>query len=66
MRARSTPAWWKSASTAASDPASAAVWELAAFAPAAVAPAFSARMGFRRATRRDSRPNLRGLPNDSR
>jgi hypothetical protein len=28
--ARVTPAWWKSASTPASDPASAAVWELAA------------------------------------
>ena len=39
VRARSTPAWWKSASTAASEPASAAVCELAALAPAAVAPA---------------------------
>ena len=28
--ARITPAWWKRASTAVSDPASAAVWELAA------------------------------------
>ena len=34
MRARSTPAWRKSASTAASEPASAAVCELAARAPA--------------------------------
>ena len=34
-RARMTPAWWKSASTAASEPASAAVWELAARAPVA-------------------------------
>ena len=61
-----TPAWWKSASTAASEPASAAVCELAARAPARVVPAFIARIGFRRATRRAIRPNLRGLPNDSR
>ncbi len=66
VRARSTPAWRNSASIAASDPASAAVCELAARAPAAVVPAFSARIGFRRATRRASRANLRGLPNDSR
>ena len=58
VRARSTPAWWKSASTAASEPASAAVCELAAFAPAAVAPAFSARIGLRRATRRDESAEL--------
>ena len=63
--ARMTPAWWKSASTAASEPASAAVCELAARWPVAVVPLLSARIGFRRATRRASRPNRRGLPNDS-
>ena len=36
--ARSTPAWRKSASTAASEPASAAVCELAARAPARLVP----------------------------
>ena len=61
-----TPACLKSASTAASDPASAAVCELAALAPARETPLFIARIGFRRETRRASRPNLRGLPNDSR
>ena len=35
-------------------------------APAAVVPLLSARIGLRRATRRARRPNLRGLPNDSR
>ena len=60
-----TPAWWKSASTAASEPASAAVCELAARWPVAVVPLFSARIGLRRATRRASRPNRRGFPNDS-
>ena len=46
VRARSTPAWWNSASTAVSEPASAAVWELAARAPVAVLPLFIARIGF--------------------
>ena len=63
--ARITPAWWKSASTAASDPASAAVCELAARAPDAVLPLLMARIGLLRATRRASSANLRGLPNDS-
>ena len=63
--ARITPAWRKSASTAASEPASAAVCELAARCPVVVVPLLSARIGFRRATRRASRPNRRGLPNDS-
>jgi hypothetical protein len=49
-----------------SEPASAAVCEPAARAPASVVPAFSARIGLRRATRRAIRPNARGLPNDSR
>ena len=39
VSARMTPAWWKSASTAASEPASAAVWEPAARAPAPDVPA---------------------------
>ena len=63
--ARITPAWWKSASTAASEPASAAVCELAARCPVAVVPLLSARIGFVRATRRARRPKRRGLPNDS-
>ncbi len=66
VRVRITPAWWKSASTAASDPASAAVCELAALLPACVVPPFTARIGFVRATRRAMRANARGLPNDSR
>jgi hypothetical protein len=60
--ARITPAWRKSASTAVSEPARAAVCELAAFAPAAVAPLLSASTGLRRATRRATRPKVRGLP----
>ena len=63
---RITPAWRKSASTAASEPASAAVCELAALMPASVVPPFIARIGFVRATRRAMRANARGLPNDSR
>ena len=63
--ARITPAWSKSASTPASEPASAAVWELAARWPVAEVPLFSARIGLRRATRRASRPKRRGFPNDS-
>ena len=63
--ARVTPAWWNSASTPASEPASAAVWELAARWPVVDVPLFSARIGLRRATRRASRPKRRGLPNDS-
>ena len=58
VRARMTPAWRKSASTAASEPASAAVCELAARAPAAVVPAFSARIGLLRATRRGEAAEL--------
>ena len=50
--ARMTPACANSASTAASEPARAAVWELAARAPALVVPLFIARIGFFRATRR--------------
>ena len=49
--ARITPAWRKSASTAVSDPASAAVCELAARCPVAVVPLLSARIGF---VRRDT------------
>ena len=64
--ARSTPAWWKSASTAVSEPASAAVCDPAAREPAGVEPAFRARIGLRRATRRATREKVRGLPNDSR
>ncbi len=66
MPARITPAWWKSASTAASEPASAAVCEPAACCPVVVVPLFIARIGFLRASRRAMRANLRGLPNDSR
>ena len=64
--ARMTPACANSASTAASEPARAAVWELAARAPALVVPLFIARIGFFRATRRAIRPNRNGFPNDSR
>jgi MFS family permease len=39
---------------------------LAARCPEPVVPLFSARIGFLRATRRATRANLRGLPNDSR
>ena len=66
VRARSTPACQKSASTAASEPASAAVCELAARAPARLVPLRIARIGFERATRPATRANLRGFPNDSR
>ena len=61
-----SPALWNSASTAASDPASAAVCELAARAPALDVPALSATIGFRRARRPATRANFCGLPNDSR
>ena len=64
--ARSTPAWWNNASTACSDPARAAVCELAARAPAVDVPLFMARIGFFRATRLAIRPKRRGFPNDSR
>ncbi len=63
---RMTPAWRNSADTAASDPARAAVCELAARAPACVTPLFIARIGFVRATRRAIRPKRLGLPKDSR
>ena len=56
VRVRSTPDWRKSASTAASELASAAVWDAAARAPAAVEPPLRARTGFWRATRRAMRP----------
>ena len=56
----------KSASTAASEPASAAVCELAARAPAPEVPALSATIGLLRATRPATRANFCGLPNDSR
>jgi len=64
--ARMTPAGRKSASTAASEPASAAVCDWVARAPAPVRPPLRARIGLRRATRRARRPNFHGLPNDSR
>ncbi len=64
---RITPALANSASTVLSDAAiSAPVCELAARAPADVRPALTASTGLARATRRATRPNLRGLPNDSR
>ena len=66
MSARSTPAWRKTASTAVSEPARAAVCDPAALLPALERPLFIARIGFSRASRRASRANLRGLPNDSR
>ena len=46
VSARSTPAWRKSASTAASEPASAAVWDPAARRPEHERPLFIARIGF--------------------
>ncbi len=64
---RITPALANSASTVESEAAiKAPVCELAARAPAEVRPALTASTGFARATRRATRPNLRGLPNDSR
>ena len=63
---RVTPAWWKSAETAASEPARAAVWDEAAREPAPVTPLFIARIGLVRATRRAMRPKRLGFPNDSR
>ena len=63
---RMTPACRNSAATAASEPASAAVCELAAREPARVTPLFIARIGFVRATRRAIRPKRRGFPKDSR
>ena len=64
--ARITPAWWNSASTAASPAASAAVCEDAARRPAPVRPAFTATMGLCRQTRRAIRANRRGSGTDSR
>ena len=61
-----TPACRNSASTAVSEPARAAVCELAARAPARVRAALDCEDRLFRATRRASRANLRGLPNDSR
>ena len=65
VSARMTPAWWNSASAAASEPASAAVCELAARWPLFDVPLLSARIGLRRATLRAIRPKRRGFPNDS-
>ena len=66
VAARSTPAWRNSASTTASRPASAAVCEAAARAPARLGR--SAWPGSASSAQRvlRSRANLRGLPNDSR
>ena len=77
-RARSTPAWWNSASTAASEPASAAVCEPAARAPVEVSalhrqdrllardaardPAEAARVAERLEVERDQRSVVRPLP----
>ena len=66
VSARMTPAWWKSASTATSLAASAAVWLPAARDPPRVRPAFTATIGLVRPMRRASRANRRGFPNDSR
>ncbi len=66
VRARSTPACWNSASTAASDAARAAVCEPAARAPVRVVPDRIASTGFDRATLRAMRANLRGFPKLSR
>jgi len=63
---RITPLCWKSAATAASDPARDPVWDDAARAPLTVRPLFTATIGFRRATRRASWVNLAGFPKDSR
>ena len=66
VRARWTPACRKSASTAASELARAAVCEAAARAPAALAPPFNASTGFPRETRRAIRANRAGFPKLSR
>ena len=58
--ARITPAWRKRASTAASEPARAAVCELAARRPVALVPLFSASTGFARAMRRARRRSAAG------
>ena len=63
---RITPLCRNSASTAASEPASAPVWDDAAREPPGVRPLFTAMIGFVRATRRASWVNLAGFPNDSR
>ena len=60
-----TPACRKRASTAVSEPASAAVCDPAAALPDAERPLFIARIGFLRESRRAIRANLAGLPNDS-
>ena len=65
MSARITPACRKTASTAVSEPARAAVCEPAALRPARERPLFIASTCFSRARRRAMRANLRGLPNDS-
>ena len=59
---RVTPAWRKSAETAASEPARAAVWDEAAREPAPVTPLFIARIGLVRATRRAMRPKRLRIP----
>ena len=64
--ARITPACSNSASTARSEPASAAVCDIAARSPIVVDPLFSARTGFCLATRLAMRAKRRGFPTDSR
>ena len=64
--ARITPACANSASTATSGVAAAAVCEATPRPPATDRPDFTATTGFVRPTRRASRANLHGLPNDSR
>ena len=63
---RITPACRKSASTATSGDANAAVCDDAARRPADVRPLLTARIGLCRPMRRVSRANFAGLPNDSR
>ena len=65
VSARITPACRKRASAAASEPARAAVCELAARWPLCERPLLRARIGLRRATLRAMRANRRGFPNDS-
>jgi hypothetical protein len=63
---RSTPACVNRASTTESDDAAAAVCDWPARCPASVRPALMAMSGLVRDTRRASRANFLGLPNDSR
>ncbi len=61
LSARWTPYWRKMPSKTASSPASAAVWEAAARAPASVRPTFTAITGFR-ASRQASSARRRPSP----